>query len=895
MAAALQKEESNNLRFYYLMMKVAPQAVRIKFNSEFAPIVLQKTLYQNKVKLNKLKMEKVINAAQWEHLFPRTGKASSENFDCSLMICLLRNLADIPIVDIHPDPNSTTDGANLSRLKYFRNQFAHSTECSMSDEIFEVKWKELSETIQRIGGNQFKQTCEELKVTKLDEKDKELLLELKNSKRKDPMPDGLNNINKEIIEEWKAEKSKVVETKAIKELSRSVKEENIVAVIGPSGCGKSTAIHYIALNLNEADNYAIVPVAFASDLIQFYDPSINQIFVYDDVFGKFSVDLQLISGWTTLSKKIKKILAKNHVKVVMSSRSQVFKQRQIRNIKIVQTTVCDFTSSVFAMTSEERRAIAEIYLPSKEVENLKLLPDSDCFHFYPLLCQLYSRKTSVEIYRFFSNPVEVINDDLSMIKEENDQTTYGTLALFVLFNNCISDGMLSRNEKFRQDLQEISQQCIMQSNFSEKVVESQLNSLISSYVKKVGCQYSIIHDKIFDIIVSFYGHNMFDVVLELAHAEIIRDRFQFEILGESMSECIIKVPSHNESNYLRRLCKDINNGDSKCVFSNRQLEFKTFRDLLIVYLEKNKAIVDETLMYLSDSFESPMLDVAGQGYCDLANMLIRMGMNVNARDQEGRTPLYRASESGHEDMVSLLLKNEGNYMLTRDDSLNEGESPLFVASKKGHKNVVNLFLDYDCNPNICTDNQESSLHIASQNGHLDIVKVLLRKKANPNLNAVHGVTPLYKAAEEGHFNVVKYLLEHRADSNKITADVESPLFIAAKMGYYEIVHILLEYGSNKTTNGCNLDGMSPLYVASREGHTKIVELLLKKGAIPKNSTYTTLSPLHAATDMRHNEIVKLLLNHKADPRHCNQDGVSPMMAASQRGYEDTAEIIRQTL
>lgn len=46
-------------------------------------------------------------------------------------------------------------------------------------------------TIERIGGIQFKQPCEEAKVTKLDENDKELLLELKNSKRKDPMSEGL--------------------------------------------------------------------------------------------------------------------------------------------------------------------------------------------------------------------------------------------------------------------------------------------------------------------------------------------------------------------------------------------------------------------------------------------------------------------------------------------------------------------------------------------------------------------------------------------------------------------------------------------------------------------------------------------------------------------------------
>ncbi|VDI35601.1 Hypothetical predicted protein, partial [Mytilus galloprovincialis] len=145
MSAAIPKEESNYLRFYYLMMKVAPKAVRIKFNTEFAPIVLQKTLNQSKSKLSNLRRDKIINAAQWEHLFPRTGTVSSENFDCSLMICLLRNLADITIDDIHPNPNNKTDGGNLSRLKYFRNQYAHPTDCTMADEIFEVKWKEISE------------------------------------------------------------------------------------------------------------------------------------------------------------------------------------------------------------------------------------------------------------------------------------------------------------------------------------------------------------------------------------------------------------------------------------------------------------------------------------------------------------------------------------------------------------------------------------------------------------------------------------------------------------------------------------------------------------------------------------------------------------------------------
>lgn len=70
-------------------MKVVPQAVRIKFDTEFAPLVLQKTLNQNKIKLSKLKRNKVINAAQWEHLFPTTGMADSYFSVLIMFLCSL--------------------------------------------------------------------------------------------------------------------------------------------------------------------------------------------------------------------------------------------------------------------------------------------------------------------------------------------------------------------------------------------------------------------------------------------------------------------------------------------------------------------------------------------------------------------------------------------------------------------------------------------------------------------------------------------------------------------------------------------------------------------------------------------------------------------------------------
>lgn len=72
---AITEEEANFLRIINLILRVAPQAVRVKFDEEFFPGGLQKVLNQNKFKvLDSLKRTRVINQKQWDLLYPRTGK-----------------------------------------------------------------------------------------------------------------------------------------------------------------------------------------------------------------------------------------------------------------------------------------------------------------------------------------------------------------------------------------------------------------------------------------------------------------------------------------------------------------------------------------------------------------------------------------------------------------------------------------------------------------------------------------------------------------------------------------------------------------------------------------------------------------------------------------------------
>ena len=74
---------------------------------------------------------------------------SSDDFDLTLMICLLRNLGSIHPPssgwDRLPSRNEKTIGAYLARLKFYRNWLAHSTVSTIASNDFQDMWTEVEE------------------------------------------------------------------------------------------------------------------------------------------------------------------------------------------------------------------------------------------------------------------------------------------------------------------------------------------------------------------------------------------------------------------------------------------------------------------------------------------------------------------------------------------------------------------------------------------------------------------------------------------------------------------------------------------------------------------------------------------------------------------------------
>ena len=75
---------------------------------------------------------------------------------------------------------------------------------------------------------------------------------------------------------------------------------------------------------------------------------------------------------------------------------------------------------------------------------------------------------------------------------------------------------------------------------------------------------------------------------------------------------------------------------------------------------------------------------ARYGYSDLLAIFLKQGANINPRTSHMETPLFLAAKAGRHDTVYQLLINNANRNLANED----GKNPLYIASESQHKHVV---------------------------------------------------------------------------------------------------------------------------------------------------------------------------------------------------------------
>ena len=157
-----------------------------------------------------------------------------------------------------------------------------------------------------------------------------------------------------------------------------------------------------------------------------------------------------------------------------------------------------------------------------------------------------------------------------------------------------------------------------------------------------------------------------------------------------------------------------------------------------------------------------------EGHKEIAELLIAEGADVNAKTNDGKTPLDEAINPFYNktEIANLLHKHGGKH------------GTIHSAVGGGDVEAVKEFLAAGADVNVKDKRGFTPLHWASISGHKEAVELLIDNGADVNAMRGGGGTPLSYAASWGHEEIVELLIANGADVNVKDAFSETPLDVA---------------------------------------------------------------------------------------------------------------------
>ncbi|CAB0032104.1 unnamed protein product, partial [Trichogramma brassicae] len=337
----------------------------------------------------------------------------------------------------------------------------------------------------------------------------------------------------------------------------------------------------------------------------------------------------------------------------------------------------------------------------------------------------------------------------------------------------------------------------------------------------------------------------------------------------------------------------------------------------------------------NDKGDTPLHLAVDFGNGDLTKLLLQKGADPNAANMKGSTPLHVLARNEYKHNVTEVLLNFGGTegrCLRIDARDNEGLTPLYTALLNRNAMLFAALLKRGADPNQPNTRRCTPLHFicGGNTGDLPWANMLFefsRYRVRVNARDENNDTPLHLAVDSGRGDLTKLLLQKGADPNAANVEGSTPLHvIARKECNHNVTEVLLDFCSTENRplriDARDDEGHTPLLTALIYGNMNMFAMLLRQGADPNQPNtrrWTPLhyicklntddlwwantlfefagdrvridaqnekgdTPMHLAVDSGRGDLIDLLLRRGAPPNAANMQGSTPLHSSTRREY-----------